>query len=106
MPQSGEQARRRRTGEMEDTYEGPSPSIYPIRSEQAAPETDDAFDELEAETESVSLNPPRSPNSAVKLRPLPGPNRANRGPAGAPVTPIPRRTGQRAGKAATTAGTR
>jgi hypothetical protein len=106
MPQSGEQARRRRTGEMDDANIGPSPSIYSVRSEQAAPETDDAFDDGEAETGTVLLDPPRPPNSAVKLRPLPGPNRANRGPAGAPVTPIPRRTGQRAGKAATTAGTR
>lgn len=106
MPQSGEQARKRRTGEMDDSYEGLTPSIYPVRSGNVAPETDDAFDDGETETESVAVDDPRRPpNSAVKIRPLPAPNRGTRGQgqAGAPMSAIPRRTGQRTG---TTAGTR
>lgn len=113
MPPTGEQAnggqpkRRRKTTSTGNTRSngngsnGPTPLLYPVPSQQNAPETDDAFADPDTETviignedDETSYEPARPPHSAVPLRPLPGPTRSGR-LAGVPTSSIPqRRTGQ------------
>jgi hypothetical protein len=100
MPPDGEQAqprRRSKTGDIGNGYEDPSSLIYSVSSQNAAAQTDDAFDKPEAEIESTFMDPPRSPTSAVKLRPLPGSTRTagSQGAPGTSTSAIPRRTGQK-----------
>lgn len=90
MPQSGEQAQpRRRTGDIGNGHGDSSPLIFPVSSENDAPETDDSFADPAVET--GLMEPPRSPNSAVKIRSLPS-KRATGVQEG---SAIPRRTSQR-----------
>jgi hypothetical protein len=100
MPPDGEQAqprRRGKTGNIGNGYEDPSSLIYSVPSENAAPQTDEAFDDPEAEREAAFMDPPRSPTSSVKLRPIAGSTHTadSQGAAGTPTSAIPRRTGQK-----------
>ena len=123
MQPSREQAqpkRRRKTSDIGNGKgngsNGPSPLIYPVPSEKAAPETDDSSADPQTEEVETELyddetihEPPRLPPSSVRLHPLPGSTRMTgttdaTGVAGIPTSVIPpRRTGQHGQPTATTA---
>ncbi len=98
MPQRGEQAQpRRRTGDIGNGHGDSSSLKFPASSQNDAPETDATFDD--PGVEAGMMEPPRSPDSAVKIRPLPS-KRLTGAQEGSdrsatPLSAIPRRTGQR-----------